>query len=180
MGYDLVKDMPKKFLHRFGCLHCSWRRTPECPVYDPEKYTMDKPEAGICEKRLGWLRTLLPPYETKPSFSQVVLDVRKGVGDEMLGQLSNIIKGLQKSYEALERDDRFDFEQLERIRKSLDRSRENWYSLFKTLLQSDDLAVSRETPKKLDVKVERKVTPADYAQLLKDATKQVDGKVIKE
>jgi len=170
---EKAKNIPMSYFKKFGCFHCEWKHDNRCPYYDDKTYNYQQPENAICEKRIFYIMSLVPVYDSKPTRAQFDLDYGKNLATVQMMKDKDYMDQLQEQI-----DDAVDSEEVGKLTKQLNRHRTYWQSLWKEVVKYDDNQVNRETAKKVEI-TNFKVKPSDVAKMINNA-KTVDAKVIDE
>lgn len=168
-----LKVVPPSFFVTFGCLHCEWRSTDKCPMFDDDTLQMTIPKESICDKRKVWVLSLIPDYDKTPTLAQVQLDFNKRLGTTRMLQEYNILLKLEAIVEQMVQDQEDD-KKIAMMQNRVERERFKWSQLWKHLVHYEDQQVNRETTKKIDITQQRVIRPSDVALLMKKAKTVID------
>jgi len=166
-----IKDskVPVKAFKLFGCLHCPWRNTKDCPFLDDEKIFTNIPIDGICDKRRMWVISLSPQYDKVPTLSQWRMDINKNITQTRLEKDKYILDWLEEQYATEENED-----QRRMLQKQAHKVRMDWERLNNIIMKYDDLQVNRETPKKLEIEHSKKPTLEMLHDLMREKSIDVE------
>lgn len=149
----------------YGCKNCEWRYTGNCPHGLKPGEALKK---GICDQREEHLKQYyrgVLPTDTKsvePHMTQFEADYNQGLAQEILHRDFTTMMLFEKQ---LEDPDINDEEKL-KITSQLRSRRKSWEKLWEKLRKFQEQRIDRETPK-VNVNVNKTITPADVATLLK-------------
>jgi hypothetical protein len=144
-------NVPVKAFVIHGCQSCDWRGGFKCPAYKGFDESVNErdslPVEGYCKERRDWLVTLTRPYKTPPTYTQWVVDFNKTLAQVQLSKEYSKMQMLESQLDDLTVND----DDYGRIENAKNRIRDRWFLLWKELVRFEDLQVSREMPKKIEV-----------------------------
>lgn len=191
ISYDgPMRHIPLQARKLFGCHNCEWRGTSLCPFGIKRSVRLGRisHSEGICEMRLNYLKSFYRGSRERPTYTEWINDYNQGVAQlqlqDDLVKLKRIEEKL-KEYEddgeeflavvsgkdGVESESAKKYKVLTVLRSS---AREDWFNLWKLLMDNDQKRMDRETPKKLEIDNKSTISISDFQKLVKRA----DGKIV--
>jgi hypothetical protein len=171
--------LPDGIFERYGCINCELRHSATCPHFDVDKRFTVFPDTGICDTRKYYLYSLTPRYESKPTLAQWQRDILISLGINRNFKENLIVSTMEKRLEEMQRTN-CDSDTISKYEKKLGLAKDRLISLMLKLGNLIDQQVNRETPKKFEHIFERKMTPSDLAEMLRNHRQKMldDAKTI--
>lgn len=144
--------LPTQATRLYGCHNCEWKSTVLCP-FGFKKGKGQKHNYhnnGLCEMRRNYLLSFYRGEAKRPKFTEWQLDYNQGVAQLQLHEDFKKIKFIEKKLSELEKNPSKEEERNDMRRVMLD-YRENWFKLWKALVEEDDRRIDRDKPKKIMV-----------------------------
>lgn len=171
---EKAKNIPHSYFKKFGCYHCEWKHDNRCPYYDEKTFNYQQPENAICEKRMFYIMSLVPVYNSIPTRAQFDLDFGKSLATVRMMRDKDHMEQLEKQIES-----ESDPIEVGKLTKQLNRHRTFWQSLWKEIARFDDNQVHRDTVKKVDITTNKIVRPSDVAKMI-NSNRTIDVEVIED
>ena len=150
--------IPRSIIAANLCNHCYFktdRSFCEC-------FGIGLGNGKICDRKIRWLSIFIDDPDNPPSIDDFALKLRKFYGNDKLLHINHLVTTYRREMDESDPDS----PEYKRSFKEYKYWHREWVYLYKLLLMSDDLAVSRSTTKKLDVTSQKVVRPSDVAKVI--------------
>jgi len=176
--------LPDGVTFSYGCRGCEWKGTHMCPEGYAWGSTETLPE-GICKERAVYLKGFYRGEINKPNFTQWEADYNQGVAQKQLQQILEKGENFRRRAEELSkklvgRDD--DGEITKELRKQHGKAlrgheteQAKWIQLWKNIRNFQEVRLTREAPKKLEVTHKDTISVSDFQNMLRNAKDTVDA-----
>lgn len=181
--------IPRQACLMHGCVSCDWRVIGLCPhgFRKGSGHAEDKNchAEGICKERVNYLASF-NRKKVYHNFVEWQLDFNKGLASVQmrddfirLKESESKLSVLQGEISKLEGDGKKEMvKELNRAVQDRALARQEWFQLWKELTHFEDNAVTRESPKKVEVE-HTHITISDIHRILRNEN-IVDVEVVKE
>jgi hypothetical protein len=171
---DRGKIVPYHIIQRYGCDHCEWKGSWQCPfrfksgVGHPLKE--NRHLRGICVDREIWLKTFIDDTNPRPTDARFMDNMNRFLAQVQLNEDYMKMRQVEEEAKALER--RSDERRLADAEAK--EYRERWQTLWKVLQDSNSKQLDREQPKKVEMTIDNKMTISDINRILR-GDRTIDG-----